>query len=1131
MAVIRVNPIRYFRRTIKAHHLSRAALVAGGVAAALLFFVIGAGIRLLFGPVSLGPFAGSLADALDKALPGITVKYDQAAIAWERDEGKVTLVILGTRVFDRDGRIIAQAPKADIDLAAGPFLHGQMIVKRIVLVGVQLTLVRTEDGGLRLGIGKDTQERDILKRIREALENSRGNTNSLQSFAIRRARLAFYDEGSKLFVVAPRADFRLARTDDHLAAKIDAAVEISGHPAHVVADIVFPPATGPVTGRLAVTGFALHSLAANSPNFAAVKDTILTVDLRGTFRIENQALTAADFVISGKGALRIPELKNGVVHVAAIKAGGRYDGAKRRLLIEHGEIDSDKVKSRLQGKIAFVADNAGGLGGVEAELRLSQLSLYWPGVFAQPVSFQLADLDGSWNRAGRELVIEHLGISGAPFAMQAAGKITLPQGLSPGVEITGSIAPLKAHDLVHYWPLGPASGARSWAERSMPAGVIGPIAFAFHFAPGMLDQPALPAEAVSVKFALAGGEVEYIKGLTPMTEVQGSAAVTGTSFSAEVTAARIGPLQVSATHFVIPDFNAPEETGTVSGHIKGAMPDVLALVDLPPLRYPSRFGIDPATSRGEAGLDLSFKIPMLKDVSVDRIGIGVKAQVNGFSVALGPHTQLTEGNVLFAIDNNKLHATGSTGIGGSAGRVALDWSEDFKTAKAVTTRLQLKGTLDETARSALNIPLKAYVKGPVGINGTLTGRRGALLQGNFSLDLTPANLTIDLIGVNKPSGFPLTLRLNTGFGAKSALESVLLTGRGPGTSVNANFRLNDGHLVQLTAPAVRIGPQNDFSLNVTRGAAGTDVVIRGRSLDGSRVGREGGGSEDTFDEPFHLNVKLDRLALRDGVAFSNLSLDVAGIAERPASMTLSAAMSKTATIAGSIAPAGAGRHLTLATNDMGLLLQGLYGFTSMKGGKLEVTAQFTGRADSPPADGPDFSGKATLKDFRVLNQPFLARLFSAGSLGGLVNLMQGQGIAVDTLEVPFSSKNGVIGVHDVRATGPAIGITADGYVDRPKNSIALKGSLVPLFGLNSVLGNIPLLGTVITSKEGEGIIGMTYSVNGNADEPNVSVNPLSALAPGILRRIFEGKMPNVSQAPSNAVKAPVPAPAPAKPKT
>ena len=88
--------------------------------------------------------------------------------------------------------------------------------------------------------------------------------------------------------------------------------------------------------------------------------------------------------------------------------------------------------------------------------------------------------------------------------------------------------------------------------------------------------------------------------------------------------------------------------------------------------------------------------------------------------------------------------------------------------------------------------------------------------------------------------------------------------------------------------------------------------------------------------------------------------------------------------------------------------------------------------------------------------------------------------------------------------------------------MALKGSLVPAYGINSLLSNIPLLGDVLASKKGEGIFGVTYSATGNADQPNISVNPLSVLTPGILRRIFEGHMPNAANAPSNTQRASVP---------
>ena len=54
-----------------------------------------------------------------------------------------------------------------------------------------------------------------------------------------------------------------------------------------------------------------------------------------------------------------------------------------------------------------------------------------------------------------------------------------------------------------------------------------------------------------------------------------------------------------------------------------------------------------------------------------------------------------------------------------------------------------------------------------------------------------------------------------------------------------------------------------------------------------------------------------------------------------------------------------------------------------------------------------------------------------------------------------------------------------------------------------MLGNVPVIGDLLVSRRGEGVFGMTYSINGPAAQPRVGVNPVSALTPGILRRIFE----------------------------
>ncbi|MGB8601881.1 MAG: AsmA-like C-terminal domain-containing protein, partial [Rhizomicrobium sp.] len=262
---------------------------------------------------------------------------------------------------------------------------------------------------------------------------------------------------------------------------------------------------------------------------------------------------------------------------------------------------------------------------------------------------------------------------------------------------------------------------------------------------------------------------------------------------------------------------------------------------------------------------------------------------------------------------------------------------------------------------------------------------------------------------------------------------------------------------------------------------------------------------------------VDKVLLRNCVVVNGLDVDFATNGSRLASLHLAGTMGKS-TLQGSLSQNVAGRNVTVRVDDAGQLLKGLYGIAGLRGGKIDMAAFFPGRSTDPPShdsNAPDFKGKLVMKDFIAVDQPFLARLFTAGSLGGMVNLMQGEGIAVDMLEMPFASRNNVISIQGMRAVGPAVGLTGEGYIDRPQGLIALKGTLVPLYGLNSVLGVIPLLGDVLTSKKGEGIFGMSYTVRGNVEEPSISVNPLSVLAPGILRRLFEGRPLNALQAPSN----------------
>ena len=1125
-----------FANYVKRHHISRAALSAGVLAAAVLFFAAGAVLRLLMGPVSLGPLRGTIADAIRQALPGITLEYDQAAVEWSRDEGRINLVILGARMFDAGGRIVAQAPKADIDLAAGPFLSGHFEVRRITLVGVQLALVRMHNGGIRLGVEADKGGDDIIQKLSDIINKGDG-ASTLQSFAVRDARLAIFDEPTGLFLVAPRAALNMRAQGPAIAADFDAEVEISGRKSHLTASITLPPKDGPISGTLTVTGLDLRALAANTPKFAALKDLPVIAGLTTRFAFAGGGkLASADFDATAEGDVPFALLRGRVLHVDLLKLSGHLDGLAHHLSVTSADLDAREIKAQFKGAGTLHYGADGKLDSLAGDFVASRLAFNAPGVFARPVSFSGLSFNGAYTPASHRLDVTKATLTAPALALETSGAVTLDPVKSPGLVLSGQIAALPARTLLTYWPVFAAPGARAWIDENVFAGTLGPAQFQVNFAPGGADQPVLPTEALTLRFAMKGIEANYLSGLTHLTGVDGTALLTGDDFSADFTAGRVGNLVVRSGHAVIPALHQHGTVGIFSLHADGPMTDIMTLIDMKPLGYPTRFGIDPKTTLGMAGVDLNFRVPMLPDLPVDDVGIGVKAQVSNFAVSIGK-LRLSDGQVAFDIDNNRLHQTGSAMLADQ--RFTLDWTEDFKTADPVTSRIATRGLLTPQVRTLLGIDIGKIVTGAWPVSATITGHRGTLLQADATVDLSPAIVTVPFVNLGKPAGEAASARVLVNFTPEGRVADQHFRVTGPGLSAlgTATFDRN-GALARVDFSNVRRGPLNDLGFTLIKSANGDVYDLHGRVLDGSSIGRNascnappGGpkGPEKPDEKPgekpegaWRVVAHLDRLALCDGAAIAPFNLDMSGIGEKPSALTMRGNLGKGELTAGLVNTAK-GRTVTVAAADTGALARALFSFSGLSGGNLAVTANLPGRASDPGASGnaPDFQGMLTITDFKMVNQPFLARLFSSVSFTGFGDLLQNEGISMDKFEMPFSSKNNVVSIHDAIFSG-GIGGTAEGYIDRPKSQVAIKGSLVPAYGLNSFISNVPLLGDILASKKGEGILGVTYSMSGPTDQIALSYNPLSMMAPGILRRIFEGRMPSAANAPSNKAAAPSP---------
>jgi hypothetical protein len=281
------------------------------------------------------------------------------------------------------------------------------------------------------------------------------------------------------------------------------------------------------------------------------------------------------------------------------------------------------------------------------------------------------------------------------------------------------------------------------------------------------------------------------------------------------------------------------------------------------------------------------------------------------------------------------------------------------------------------------------------------------------------------------------------------------------------------------------------------------MTISGAYLNGEAIARrfatEGIGGEDGGARGARaLTARIGEVALRGGAAYRDVALDFQHDGDAITALSLSAMGDERKPMSVQLRPDGdADRQSVEArTDDIGKLLTGVFGIQSVRGGRGEL------EFDLSP--GERRMGELRAANLRVVKAPMLAKIFAAGSLNGLADLVSGEGIEFTTALTRFEVDGGALRISEARATGPSVGVTAQGAFSLGEDrGVTLSGAVAPVYGVNSILGRAPLIGDLFVNREGEGLIALSYSVDGSTVEPRVTVNPLSALAPGVLRRMFE----------------------------
>ncbi len=186
----------------------------------------------------------------------------------------------------------------------------------------------------------------------------------------------------------------------------------------------------------------------------------------------------------------------------------------------------------------------------------------------------------------------------------------------------------------------------------------------------------------------------------------------------------------------------------------------------------------------------------------------------------------------------------------------------------------------------------------------------------------------------------------------------------------------------------------------------------------------------------------------------------------------------------------------LTSDNAGKIFESLNLFDNVQKGFVTINS-VTKYTNKPITNGDIF-----IKDYKIVKAPTLARIFSLASFSGIATLLSNSGVPMKKLSGAFSMRDGYVSIQDIRSFGDSLGLTSQGTYNIRSGVVDLSGAVTPSYSVNSFLGKIPILGNLFTAGEGEGLIAAKYSVSGKQPNINVSVNPLSALTPGFLRKIW-----------------------------
>lgn len=665
------------------------------------------------------------------------------------------------------------------------------------------------------------------------------------------------------------------------------------------------------------------------------------------------------------------------------------------------------------------------------------------------------------------------------------------------VTLDANTAGVPIDALERYWPLRLAPPARKWVTGNLKGGTAGSAAIRAVAWVDPRDMGTLRVDSLGGKIDFSGIETNYFRPLPPVANTVGTAVFDAKTFDIAIASGHLRTIEVMPSRVTIRGLgDDKKEVADVEVAIRGPLAEALRVLDRDPLGYARKLDIDVDRVVGQAGARLRFEIPLLKDLDVEDIKVAAAANLAGvtFPGAVAGK-DLTDATLSLDLTGAGMILEGSGKVLGEMAEVRLD--QRFHSRAGYSSRAAISAELTVEQLAELGLDATAVMDGRFAVTARAEKATDGSARTDIEADLQNTGLTLEPLGWRKPLGSAGVLRLVLVEPADGPLAVQGLDIKTADLAVSGTVALDrDGRFLLADLARLRLG-RTDAAGRIERREDGVwSATLDGDVIDLAPIlDRE---EQDGADDQMPLDVRLSArtLHLSGTATLSDAALAVRRTGPRLLAMTLTGGLGA-GEMSLTVQPLGNARWLSLQAADAGATLTAFDIIDTVRGGRLRADGWLLG---DDLGDSLDIA--ARLDEFRLVDAPNVAQVLSMASITGLQDAIAGDGIRFARARADILTQGSTVTVRNGLAYGPGLGLKVEGVIDDDAGTINVRGLLAPAYSLSRLIDRIPVLGELITGGEGEGLLATGFQVEGPRDNPRITVNPLTALAPGFVRELL-----------------------------